>query len=49
MDHDATIPPLPTAPTASWRDRIKVHPAADLFSMMSDAALDDLRVFGVGR
>ena len=27
---------------ASWRDRIKVHPAADLFPMMSDDELDAL-------
>jgi hypothetical protein len=26
----------------SWRDRIKVHPAADLFPMMSEAELDEL-------
>jgi len=26
----------------SWRDQIKVHPAADLFPMMSDAELDEL-------
>jgi DNA-binding Lrp family transcriptional regulator len=26
----------------SWRDRIRVHPAADLFPMMSDAELDEL-------
>jgi hypothetical protein len=26
----------------SWRDGIRVHPAADLFPMMSDAELDDL-------
>jgi hypothetical protein len=26
----------------SWRDDIKVHPAADLFPMMSDAELDEL-------
>src|SRR5436309_2570740 len=26
----------------SWRDQIKVHPAADLFPMMSDADLDEL-------
>jgi hypothetical protein len=28
--------------TTSWRDDIKVHPAADLFPMMSDADLDAL-------
>jgi hypothetical protein len=27
---------------ASWRDRIKVHPAADMFPMMSDEELDAL-------
>ena len=27
---------------ANWRDGIKVHPAADLFPMMSDAELDEL-------
>jgi hypothetical protein len=27
---------------ASWRDLIKVHPAADLFPMMHDAELDEL-------
>jgi hypothetical protein len=26
----------------SWRDDIKVHPAADLFPMMTDAGLDEL-------
>ena len=26
----------------SWRDRIKVHPAADMFPMMSDAECDEL-------
>lgn len=26
----------------TWRDHIKVHPAADLFPMMSDAELDEL-------
>lgn len=26
----------------SWRDLIKVHPAADLFPMMSDSEIDDL-------
>src|SRR5437588_12849474 len=26
----------------SWRDQINVHPAADLFPMMSDAELDEL-------
>src|SRR4051794_39437277 len=25
-----------------WRDRIKVHPAADMFPMISDAELDEL-------
>jgi hypothetical protein len=29
--------------TPSWRDRVKVHPAADLFPMMSD---DELKVLG---
>lgn len=29
-------------PDQSWRDRIKVHPAADLFPMMSDVELDEL-------
>jgi hypothetical protein len=28
--------------TASWRDDTKVHAAADLFPMMSDAELDEL-------
>ena len=36
---------------ASWRDLIKVHPAADLFPMMSDAELcdlgEDIRVNGL--
>jgi hypothetical protein len=27
---------------ASWRDRIQIHPAADLFPMMSDEELDEL-------
>lgn len=27
---------------ASWRDLVKVHPAADIFPMMSDAELDTL-------
>jgi ParB-like chromosome segregation protein Spo0J len=26
----------------SWRDHIKVHPAADLFPMMSEAELKEL-------
>jgi hypothetical protein len=26
----------------SWRDHILVHPAADLFPMMSDAELEEL-------
>ena len=26
----------------NWRDRIKVHPAADMFPMMSDDELDEL-------
>src|SRR4051812_27568135 len=30
-----------TDPT-TWRDRIEVHPAADMFPMMSDAELNDL-------
>jgi hypothetical protein len=29
-------------PKPSWRDRLPVHPAADLFPMMSDAALREL-------
>jgi ParB-like chromosome segregation protein Spo0J len=27
---------------SSWRDRLKVHPTADLFPMMSEAQLDEL-------
>jgi hypothetical protein len=41
--NDTIIPPLPPAPTASWRDRVKVHPAAELFPMMPD---DELLVLG---
>jgi hypothetical protein len=26
----------------TWRDRIRVYPAADIFPMMTDEALDDL-------
>jgi hypothetical protein len=31
-----------TKPTTSWRDLIKVHPAADLFPLLSSADLSDL-------
>jgi ParB-like chromosome segregation protein Spo0J len=31
-----------TAPANSWRDRVRVHPAADLFPLMSDDELDEL-------
>jgi hypothetical protein len=31
-----------TIPANSWRDRVKVHPAADLFPMMADDELDEL-------
>src|SRR5688572_24079499 len=27
---------------ASWRDRIEIHPAAELFPMLSEAELDEL-------
>jgi hypothetical protein len=38
-----TTPNIPAASTAkSWRDTIKVHPAADLFPMMNDEELDAL-------
>src|SRR5947207_12074641 len=30
------------AENAAWRDRIKIHPAADLFPVMSDPELDAL-------
>src|SRR5437868_6910048 len=29
-------------PKRSWRDGLQVHPAADMFPMMSDAELDEL-------
>jgi hypothetical protein len=32
----------PSPPGRSWRDDIKVHPAADVFPMMSDDELDEL-------
>jgi hypothetical protein len=38
-----TTPVNHVPPKSSWRDRIKVHPAADLFPMMSDA---ELKVMG---
>jgi hypothetical protein len=34
--------PRMSDPAASWRDLIKVHPAADLFPTMSDDELDGL-------
>jgi hypothetical protein len=37
---DLLSPPSPAK--QSWRDRIKVHPAAELFPMMSDAELGEL-------
>jgi hypothetical protein len=40
-----------TLPVPGWRDRIKVHPAANLFPMMTDAELDamgaDIRDIGL--
>ena len=33
----------PTTPSKSWRDVINVHPAADLFPMMSP---DELKTLG---
>src|SRR4051812_15177268 len=39
-DGDLLKPPSPAG--QSWRDRIKIHPAADLFPMMPDAELREL-------
>jgi hypothetical protein len=43
MSDQTDTPSAAGSPVASgWRDRIKVHPAAKAYPMMSDAELDDL-------
>src|SRR5215831_20562103 len=44
VERDAIAEPVgaTASPKSSWRDHLKVHPAADLFPLMSEAELREL-------
>jgi hypothetical protein len=42
QQHRSAEPPPPQAPRRPWREVLKIHPAADLFPLMSKDELDEL-------